>query len=692
LERSSRRQSQILNMKESGKNAMAARKGTLRITTRLDNSEGIQNSSFYRDEIRHTLLNIFPPSLLSPALNNSKRLQEQRRELRALLPLFVSQVPTQTLETFSAYLVVATCAPPLFFFDMVRYGLIPGKQFDILACCSVNFQLPDYGEDFYTLYEVVVRVEGVKELKEIERYLPRLKAEVCIGVKSTYDAHRVLEGQDLSADMKGVAILEKITSVRKRLPKAFGQDLIVEMQHVVLMTSEPFKTSRKVSHLTRIIGIHYLFRKALDVAVNKVPNKRHLSLKLFRAHISGATGNRPVVGVIVGINFLRDKELFEERHVLSAIQSYVPTAQVVAGSFFSNRKEGESICLLYLEIEKQTPGQLFTSEEIALLRRELPTDLKDRIEYLVHPIFMPRNEEELMRNIFTLSNQVKYLHDLPQVVISFDKQMYTELFFTAIIVRAFPPGSPSLQQIFQNINSSPEKKKSSIEYTHERSKTIGYMRKKYSKEAAVLAIKVLKEPFLRRDHSIDLGKARQAILLGLTELLGEVRDFNGGMLSQQHEKLGALREELGTTIKYNDLFLENFFYSLAPGVMRTVLHSSVLKTFFLFLVECAQEALCSEQEYEINVRCDPEYVYVVIRSEEGGLKERIGQALSNFSEGQTKVAISLISAYEVFYLGYLYMCSDTEQQQVFCRLIQDSLANHEVRSDLAAQDQVQSLP
>jgi len=33
---------------------------------------------------------------------------------------------------------------------------------------------------------------------------------------------------------------------------------------------------------------------------------------------------------------------------------------------------------------------------------------------MAHALFMPRNEEEVIRNIITLSNQLKASHDLPR--------------------------------------------------------------------------------------------------------------------------------------------------------------------------------------------------------------------------------------------------------------------------------------
>lgn len=307
-----------------------------------------------------------------------------------------------------------------------------------------------------------------------------------------------------------------------------------------------------------------------------------------------------------------------------------------------------------------------------ILRRELPTDLKDRIEHLMHPVFMPRNEEEIMRNILSLSNQIKYLHDLPQVIISFDQQTYADVFFTVILVRVRTPGSPSIQDIFQ-----PQEKgrqyNGTLEYIHDRSKTIGFLRKKYTKEATVFGVKLSKNQFLRRDHSIDLNKARQAVVIELVSAIGEVRDFNGGMISKQHELLCLVKEQLGNNVKYSDLLLENFFYSLTPDVMRTVLDPKILKTLFLLLLESIENGFFSGESYALKMQVDSRHVFVMIKSEDRSIKEYMMRALNKFNFHSSKLVNSFNCVYDLSYVGYLYICEEADKQQVFCQAIQHSI-------------------
>ena len=130
--------------------------------------------------------------------------------------------------------------------------------------------------------------------------------------------------------------------------------------------------------------------------LSSLQKKRHLSLKVFRGQIRTLEGPRHIIGLIVAVNFLKEKEVFEKRHLLKAIKNYIPGVQAIENSFFESRRGAESVCTLYIEIEK-TSGEEFSDEELRVLRRALPLDLKDRIEHLMHPVFMPRNEEEILR-------------------------------------------------------------------------------------------------------------------------------------------------------------------------------------------------------------------------------------------------------------------------------------------------------
>lgn len=599
-------------------------------------------------------------------------LGDQRAQFLALLPLVTVKWSQNQLGDISFFTLSKFRANSFkFFFDMLSHWLLPGKRLNVVLVYAADFRMPDIGSEVYTLCEIMIRVEKMQELELMQRNFPIIESELRLGIPSLRYARRILEIKGLTSDGKTALIQEYIAYLVDRLPTEIDQDILTEMQHVLVTCSEEFKEERECRHLSRIISVQYLFRKALREAVKTAPQKRHLSLKLFRARLKQESGFKTVLGVIIGINFFRDKEVFEKSHILKAIQNYIPEAVVVEDSFFANRRGSEHVCTLYLEIEKKN-GTSFTPEEINLLRNELPSDLKDRIEHLMHPIFMPRNEEETMRNILNLSGQIKYLRDIPQVFISFDEQTRVNLVFTIILVRVLRPGMPPIQEIFRHSDSF-------LEYIHDRCQNAGILRRKYRKEATVFRVKLPKDRFLRADHSIDLNKARQAVISELSRIVGEVRDYNGGMISKENEVLCEVRNLLKKKVKYNDLMLENFFYSLIPVIMRNVLEPEALCTLFFMLLESIESGPLNGESHNIKIINQQQFVFVMIKIEDRSLREEISRAINKMQLHSSQLANSYVSLDDLIHLGYIYRTDDVRRQEVFCQTIQQALISWEAR-------------
>ena len=301
----------------------------------------------------------------------------------------------------------------MFFYTMIGRWLVPGKNLDITQIFSTQFK-------DYTISQLLVQLDSPEDLESAKRNLPFLEKEIQIGARSIYHARKILEMKGLNIDDKTAVVQEKIAALVRRFPKVFDYDIFSEMQHFLVSTKGVFKSEHQPSDISRIIFTLYRFRKEIE---QREAGKRHLCLKLKNTTLHTPLGIKEVLSVFVGLNFLNEHELFEERHLLSALAHFIPTIKAVPGSYYKNDQ------ILYLEVEKPTQE---------LLIPELTTEIQKRIEQLVPPIFMPRNEEEVMRNILILSNQLRYLRDIPQMIISFDEQADTELSFTVVFS---PPGS-----------------------------------------------------------------------------------------------------------------------------------------------------------------------------------------------------------------------------------------------------------
>jgi hypothetical protein len=461
---------------------------------------------------------------------------------------------------------------------------------------------------------------------------------------SVYHASRLLETHLLSAQEKNGILQEKISRLIQRNPEEIDYDIFGELQHFIVMSKDEFKAPRDPHHLSRLVALFYLFRKSIARDQEKRPDKRHIRLKLSHVALDLPWGQKKVLGVCVALNLLRDNELFEERHLIRAVQNGLSGVKAVGDSFFVNEGTDDRVHTLYLEVEKEN-GESFTPADLHHLRRFLPDELKRTVEIPLNSLFMPRNEEEIIRHIVTLSGQLRFVKDLPQVILIFDEQKSGDLYFTVLLVRILYPSSLSIQALFG-------KEDSFMTYIPDRVKRVGMVRKRYPKEATIFRLKFSSQPFLRDDQSVDLFRARQAVIQEMQRLIGDVRDYNGGMIAKQIELLTSLQQLLGGSDRTASRLLETFFHAIYPIEARSIVPPEQLKKLFLLWKQ-----LLDNPSQKMTTDQDESAVYVIARA--GHLPE-IDPA--NFVEMQL---VSVRPEQEEKFLGYLFFSQDLAERERF---------------------------
>lgn len=612
----------------------------------LMNLEGT-NCSLYLEATRSLLMKVLPESLTL-------------QELPKMLPL-ITWTKFKELPFNLSFIVLWPFRPKAFqfFHELITRWLVPGRRLNIELFFAIDFRFKELGDTVYTLAEVRVRVETEQERDVLKQHLPIVSTELRLGIVSVYHARRILEIKGIGADEKTAMVQESIAALIKRQRQGVDFDIFSEMQHFLVTCGDRFKAVHEYRYISRLICFFYLFRRTVRSLMSRDKEKRHLVLKLMKVHLRKSNLSKPVLGVLVCLNMTNDHEIFEERHLLSAVKHLVPQAKMVDASCIQNTKDG--IKTLYMEVEQENE---FSLEELNLLKKELASIVKNQIERLVHPIFMPRNEEEIMRHILTLSGELKYVRDIPEVILTFDEHTATRLSFTVILLRVLKPGSVSIQEIFRRAETF-------LEYIPDRTKIVGMLRGKHAKEASVFHVRLDKACFLRQDHSVDLYKARQTIVAELIRILGDLRDFNGGMISKQNELFVALKELLGSIAKHHELILENFFYSLTPVVMRTLLEPLLLKNFFIFLLDSVEDGIPDGSSFSLKVHKEQEGLFIAILAKEIPFKETLIRTLENLKNIGYESVISSLFTQEIHCLGLIYRGTEEEKQSLFYSTIEE---------------------
>lgn len=295
-----------------------------------------------------------------------------------------------------------------------------------------------------------------------------------------------------------------------------------------------------------------------------------------------------------------------------------------------------------LAIQKNLPDLL------AQLKTRLPHECFRQAESQFHPLFMPRNEEDTIRNLIVLSNQIKYVRDLPQVSIHYEKQTDTDLTFTVIIARLLKARAEPLRKLLE---------KSSLKMDVEDVRIMGYLKQKYLKEAAVLRVTVNKAPFFRPDHSVDLLRARRKIVGGLAETLGKFRDFNGGIILRQDESLKILRQEIGKLSHEKEFLLENYFYSLKPAIMQTIYETALLKKHFELLNTALQ---LQSEPYKWVAEFVDKFLLVFVVAKSNSCKEKVLQAIAPLDISTRNLTMSFQQVGELFAMGFILRAESPE--------------------------------
>jgi len=613
----------------------------------LDSSCGELDAT-HQVVVRSVLRNLLPEWFFTSSIPTQERVEC----LKEMLPVFTwSQFGTEPYRL--SFYLMAPSWPGLykFFLEMVSRWLIPGQRMDVCYTMGFDLSLPDLGEGGFSLSEITLRMDDAAATAAVRRNLPTFESELRVGAQSSCHAQRILEIKGLASDEKTAMIQENIAELVRRYPRAFDNDIISEMQHFMVACSRTFKAQREFRHISRIICSHYIFRRRLLA----LSDERHVAVKLIRARIQDGGEVRPVLGLFVGINFLRRNEVLEQQHLLRAVSHSISGVKPVEGSFLANRSASEGVSTLYLELVK-SDGARFTFEEERRLRESLEADLKSCIEHQLHPVFMPRNDEEIMRSIVTLSHQLKYVRDLPQVMVNFEEQTEDELAFTVILLRVLRDDDPSIQEMFAQSGSS-------MRYRQDWIKVVGLLRKRYPKEATLFRLCIPKQGFLRSDHSIDLRRARQTVVMGLVDVVGDVRDFNGGMISKQDELFSQLRERLGSMSRFDELLLENFFYSMTPVVMRSVLEPSLINQFFgLFLKAISGKSGVYRRETE-------EFAAVMITGPDFEGRRRLLSRLESVAISSLELVSVELIARDRACMGFLLRSDDEEKRAAFLEAV-----------------------
>ena len=586
--------------------------------------------------------------------------------------------------------------------DLFNRWMIPGRKLNAEGGLSLAFRFVKFPQRRLFFSQKFYFLSSPNDLSIALTTLPRLIEEAKLNLLAVYQARSVFSMKSLISDPKTLirenlsAFLsisyagvdqtlydqmqslifkiseeEKIGQIKKNIanlkhyqPKNFESVLFHEMSaYTSHYFRENFATNRDPRLLSRIITLHYLFKKLLLKSIYKNPRERQIRIKLFRI-----PGPIQIAGLLIGINLFHETERFNRKNLLDAIKNCLPEVAAVSDSFIMDRNE-EKARIFYLEIQKLN-NEPFSTQEFQILRKMLPSLIKKSIENLVHPIFMPRNEEEVLRTIVHLSKQIKLVRDLPHLTIHYEKQTDRDISFLIVLVHLLKENSLPFREKVRRFGST-------MRIIVDEVRFAGSLKRRIPKEAVIFRASLEKSPFVRKDYSLDLKRARQKVSSELRMLLGEFRDFNGGMIHKQDEALENLRNNLGPIAAHHEVLLENFFYSLRPGIMQTVLSSEVLRTLFEMLLKMLEEDLL-QKGFSFKTSSDNTYLFLMIGAAAPTFKDELLAAISRLKIASYDLTSTFLIFQESATLGLILRSEDQEKRKLLQQTLLETMIHWKI--------------
>lgn len=580
-----------------------------------------------------------------------------------------------------------------FITEMLNKWLIPGKSIDINGHRSIRFKFKNFAIRKYYFCEYFINILTDDELSLIKSNISNFINELKLIILSVQRASEINSNMDLSNSEKSKIIEKNISNLQlknssasnalnqmqnflsniskeKKLnditknlamlmhkkPQEFDRNIFDSLHSSSLIFKGSFTTIRETSHISKIIAEKYFLKKQI---LNQSDKNRVVKLRFLKTRLKDS--KKEVLGILIVMNLLYDSEVFEKNYILKSLTQILNNIKYVKNSYIADLRE-DRVISFYLEIEKikKTP---FTQKEAGKLEKNLPTSFKVKTKKLINPIFHPRNEEEILRNTVVLTKQLNLVQDIPQVIISYDKQTSKEISFLVILLRLIKKNTPPLKDLFEN---------TFLKFSLDESKIVELLKNKYPKEANIFRVSLNKFSFLRDDHSLDLRQARQKVAKELTSVIGTFRDFNGGLLSKQCEALDALKKLMPNLKKSKEPFLEDFFYSIQPAVMQSILDTKMVKKFYLMFDNQMKKSI-DKKNAMIRAKQAGNYYFVMIKTAEVSLKEEIILAVNKLKFTSYELISSSIDQMDKKTLGYILLTNDQKKKGSLIKAIKKTI-------------------
>ena len=409
----------------------------------------------------------------------------------------------------------------------------------------------------------------------------------------------------------------KLQKWLKRFLIFASEPILNDLMLVYLQAKKQYLDHRDSNHIFRLVlSIHYMQQKLISPAIF-ASQIRNLAVRWIPTDLLFPFSSKPVLGCLIGFNFMDRYEIFDEENIIFSLQKYFPELQLVKESFYRHVLQHDDLRIFYFEIEKKT-GQSFSLLERKALKEGIEERIKSSVQKLSPSVFMNLNDEEAYKNLIVLSREITSIHDIPQVYITLERHEGKEIVFHVALVQISP---------FHRFSFKDRVFGCSI--VLDRELPIRFLNG-HPVEAYLFRLFLPREPsLLRSDGSLDFYSARQRVVFMLRAVIGEFRDYNGGFLIKQQELLASFKNEFPEEIIRNVELLETFFYSLFPIEKQATLDPKILTALYIYFLRHQQEKVLDA--FSFYIYHSERQTFIIIRGADCSINEAITSVMDSSS-------------------------------------------------------------
>lgn len=502
-----------------------------------------------------------------------------------------------------------------FLYEMTRKWLVPGQILSLSSFLSLDFTDRSL---MYSLFTLSLRLPKAK-LQLFAHYKDLFFFEVEQGLLSQYQANTLLEMKGISNEEKLVHVHEYVLNYLRRFPSTFDFEIISFMQSIYSNLKENYKRERSAKQIVNIIVYLYLLEKTKKEEEDRILHKHKITT------IQTPFSLKQVFSSYVCIPNFGEDDHIETLELFSFINDYLPGISCVDESLLIKRKTNDRLAYMYFELEKEERGT-FSPRDISFLSQLVPLAIKRAVNHLVKQVERPKNDEALYKNLLVLSNEVTTISDKPQVIISTGEKHFGYWSYNISIV-----------YVRRQRQSPPIKDKTSsfFKLEVEKCKLLGPLEKGSIKEGMILHLQLFEMEEKIVDPSLVYFDRRKKVLEILKNMLGDFRDFNGGMIENQMKKL----DEIKSRIKSQPHFLGKFFNSLIHKEYMSTWDTFYLVNFYDSLVEFFQQIFDENKKF-FNRKYEKGEVIIAIFDDITSYKEAQKEVVKNISTPANQLVLA----------------------------------------------------